>query len=65
MLNLVRLESCKAWREADLMLGKVTGFFGTNSAGNSSLLQFLLLLTRPSKPPAVALCSILATRRTW
>ena len=44
MLNRVRLENFKAWREADLTLGKVTGFFGTNSAGKSSLLQFLLLL---------------------
>lgn len=44
MLNRVKLEDFKAWREADLTLGKVTGFFGTNSAGKSSLLQFLLLL---------------------
>ena len=44
MLNRVRLENFKAWREADLTLGKVTGFFGANSAGKSSLLQFLLLL---------------------
>ena len=44
MLNRLRLENFKAWREADLAFGKVTGFFGTNSAGKSSLLQFLLLL---------------------
>ena len=44
MLNRLRLENFKAWREADLTLGKVTGLFGTNSAGKSSLLQFLLLL---------------------
>ena len=44
MLNRLKLENFKAWREADLKLGKVTGFFGTNSAGKSSLLQFLLLL---------------------
>ena len=35
------LVETRAWREADL---RVTGFFGTNSAGKSSLLQFLLLL---------------------
>ncbi len=29
---------------SDLSFGKVTGFFGTNSAGKSSLLQFLLML---------------------
>ena len=44
MLNNLRIENFKAWREADLTLGKVTGFFGPNSAGKSSLLQFLLLL---------------------
>ena len=44
MLNRMKLENFKAWREADLTFGRVTGFFGTNSAGKSSLLQFLLLL---------------------
>ncbi len=44
MLNRVQLENFKAWREADILLGRVTGFFGANSAGKSSLLQFLLLL---------------------
>ena len=27
MLNRLRLENFKAWREADLAFGKVTGFF--------------------------------------
>ena len=44
MLKRLKLENFKAWREADLQFGKVTGFFGTNSAGKSSLLQLLLLL---------------------
>lgn len=44
MLKRMNLQNFKAWREADLTFGKVTGFFGTNSAGKSSLLQFLLLL---------------------
>ncbi len=44
MLNRLKLENFKAWREADLTFGKVTGFFGTNSAGKSSLLHMLLLL---------------------
>lgn len=44
MLNRLKLTNFKAWREANLALGRVTGFFGTNSAGKSSLLQFLLLL---------------------
>ena len=44
MLNKLKIENFKAWQKADLTFGKVTGFFGTNSAGKSSLLQFLLLL---------------------
>ena len=44
MLKRLALDNFKAWREADLTFGKVTGFFGTNSAGKSSLLHLLLLL---------------------
>ena len=44
MLRHLTLENFKAWRKVDLTFGKVTGFFGTNSAGKSSLLQFLLML---------------------
>ena len=44
MLKRLQLWNFKAWRRADLPFGKITGFFGTNSAGKSSLLQFLLLL---------------------
>ncbi len=44
MLNRLKIENFKAWREVDLAFGKVTGLFGTNSAGKSSLLQFFLLL---------------------
>lgn len=44
MLKRLNLTNFKAWQEADLRFGKVTGFFGTNSSGKSSLLQLLLLL---------------------
>ncbi len=40
----MRLENFKAWREANLTFGSLTGFFGANSAGKSSLLDLLLLL---------------------
>ena len=51
MLTRLKLANFKAWREADLTFGKITGLFGTNSAGKSSLLQLLLLLkqTRNAK----------------
>lgn len=44
MLTHLSLSNFKAWREAHLKFGKVTGLFGTNSAGKSSILQLLLLL---------------------
>ena len=44
MLKRLKLANFKAWREVDLEFGQVTGFFGANSAGKSSLLQLLLLL---------------------
>ena len=44
MLNRLKFDNFKAWQQADLSFGKVTGFFGSNSAGKSSLLQLLLLL---------------------
>ncbi len=44
MLNRLKLENFKAWQEADVTFGKVTGFFGANSAGKSSILDLLLLL---------------------
>lgn len=44
MISQLTINNFKAWRRADLKLGSVTGLFGTNSSGKSSLLQFLLLL---------------------
>ena len=44
MLTHLALENFKAWQKAELRFAKVTGFFGANSAGKSSLLQFLLML---------------------
>ena len=44
MLKKLTLSNFKAWEQVDLQFGKVTGIFGANSAGKSSLLQFLLLL---------------------
>ena len=44
MLTHLNLSNFKAWGELDISFGKVTGLFGTNSSGKSSLLQFLLML---------------------
>jgi predicted ATPase len=44
MLTELKLSNFKSWRELDMKLGRVTGLFGTNSSGKSSILQFLLML---------------------
>ncbi|MDP3008732.1 MAG: DUF3696 domain-containing protein [Methylococcales bacterium] len=44
MLTELQLSNFKSWRELDIKLGRVTGLFGTNSSGKSSILQFLLML---------------------
>lgn len=44
MLDRLFVENFKAWRKLDIKFGTVTGLFGTNSSGKSSVMQFLLLL---------------------
>ena len=44
MLERLEIANFKAWADADLGFGAITGLFGTNSSGKSSLIQFLLML---------------------
>jgi predicted ATPase len=44
MLRRLNFENFKSWRDVTIDFGKITGLFGTNSSGKSSLIQFLLLL---------------------
>jgi len=44
MLDELKIANFKTWPSAEIKFGKITGLFGTNSSGKSSLLQFLLLL---------------------
>lgn len=45
MLDTLQFENFKSWRDTgEIRLAPITGFFGTNSSGKSSLLQFLLML---------------------
>lgn len=44
MLDRLVVKNFKAWQNLDIKFGGVTGLFGTNSSGKSSVLQFLLLL---------------------
>ncbi|MDE0331693.1 MAG: DUF3696 domain-containing protein, partial [Nitrospinae bacterium] len=52
MIRHVNLKNFKAWRELDIEFGpRITGLFGTNSSGKSSLLQFLLMLKETKNNP--------------
>ena len=45
MITHIRMKNFKSWQDSDKVeLAPLTGFFGTNSSGKSSLLQMLLLL---------------------
>ena len=57
MLTELRFTNFKSWPQAKLECGMITGVFGTNSSGKTSLLQFLLLLkqTKDATDRAIAL----------
>lgn len=57
MLTELHFTNFKSWPEAKLECGRITGVFGTNSSGKTSLLQFLLLLkqTKDATDRAIAL----------
>lgn len=50
MLTHLRLQNFKSWADTgDIVLKPITGFFGTNSSGKTSLLQSLLLLKQTAE----------------
>jgi predicted ATPase len=50
MLKQLRIRNFKSWKDTKLVrLAPITVFFGVNSAGKTSLLQFLLLLKQTSE----------------
>lgn len=57
MLKNIHLENFKVWEKLDLDLGLVTGIFGTNSSGKSSLIHMLLMLkqTKNNSDRSIAL----------
>lgn len=44
MLKKIQFSNFKSWKSADVDCAPITGFFGTNSSGKTSLIQFLLML---------------------
>lgn len=52
MITALELSNFKSWQNTGtIRLGKLTGFFGTNSSGKTSLLQFLLMLKQTVETP--------------
>lgn len=52
MITHIRVENFKSWKDSgEVKLAPLTGFFGTNSSGKSSLLQMLLLLKQTAERP--------------
>lgn len=50
MITHIRVKNFKSWQNSDKVeLAPLTGFFGTNSSGKSSLLQMLLLLKQTAE----------------
>lgn len=52
MLTQLRVKNFKAWEDTESVdLAPLTVFFGSNSSGKSSLIQFLLMLRQTSESP--------------
>ncbi len=50
MITHIRMKNFKSWKDSgEVKLAPLTGFFGTNSSGKSSLLQMLLLLKQTTE----------------
>ena len=57
MLSVLQFTNFKSWPKVDLPCGGITGVFGTNSSGKTSLIQFLLLMkqTKDATDRAISL----------
>ena len=57
MLGELKIKNFKTWATADIGFGRITGLFGPNSSGKTSLIQFLLLLkqTKETTDRAISL----------
>ena len=54
MITHIRVQNFKSWKDSgEVKLAPLTGFFGTNSSGKSSLLQMLLLLKQTMRKEEV------------
>ena len=52
MITSMALRNFKSWRDTgNVRLAPLTGLFGTNSSGKTSLMQFLLMLKQTAESP--------------
>lgn len=50
MINNLRIQNFKSWQDTgDMEFSKITGFFGPNSSGKTSILQLLLMLKQTAE----------------
>ncbi|MCP5052465.1 MAG: AAA family ATPase, partial [bacterium] len=50
MIKKLKIDNFKCWKSSgDIHFSNLTGFFGTNSSGKTSLLQHLLLLKQTTE----------------
>ena len=57
MLQSLKFANFKSWAKADMQCAPITGIFGANSSGKTSLIQFLLLMkqTKDATDRAISL----------
>ncbi len=66
MLERLRIQNFKSWQDTDnIAFGSLTGFFGTNSSGKSSILQFLLMLKQTVESSDRSLVLDLGDEKTY
>jgi len=52
MITRLQAKNFKSWKDTgELTLAPLTGLFGTNSSGKTSILQMLLLLKQTAESP--------------
>ncbi len=65
MLTRMRLENFKSWKDTgDIALRPITGIFGANSSGKTSLIQVLLLMKQTADSPDRRIVFHFGDRRT-
>ena len=66
MITQLQIQNFKSWRDTGLMrFAPLTGFFGANSSGKTSILQFLLLLKQTAESLDRAQVLNLGDERTY